>query len=221
MDQVDAILLIGPTGSGKTPLGQALQHAGFSGRKVYHFDFGEHLRKASSSKSTIYGLSGKESQLIKRLLSENKLLPDGSLAIAKKIITGFMSNWKPSTVPRQRSTVNDQPIILLNGYPRNIRQAAMIDKVVRMMAVIELSASTEVVMARIKRDTGGDRAGRVDDARAEIRRKLRIFKKETKPVIAYYRARKVLILKVNVGIGSTALQMLAAIKRKGTLCLSR
>jgi len=35
-----AILLIGPTGSGKTPLGDWLQAYGFCGHRCHRFDFG-------------------------------------------------------------------------------------------------------------------------------------------------------------------------------------
>ncbi len=212
MGQVDAVLLIGPTGSGKTPLGEAIQRAGICGRKVYHFDFGEHLRKAAAARKPIYGLSEKETQLIRRLLVENKLLPGKSLGIARKIITGYMSS-------SLKSTVNRQPgMILLNGYPRNIRQAAMIARIIRISLVIEISASPAVVLARIARDTGGDRKGRSDDSNSEILRKLQIYRSETLPILEFYRQRKVLILKVNAGISSTALQMLGDIKRKVNIC---
>ncbi|MCX7427258.1 MAG: hypothetical protein NTW96_16720 [Planctomycetia bacterium] len=41
----DAMLLLGPTGSGKTPLGDLLERRGLGGRRCVHFDFGAHLRR--------------------------------------------------------------------------------------------------------------------------------------------------------------------------------
>ena len=38
------ILLLGPTGSGKTPLGDRLQIRDLWGRRCHHFDFGVRLR---------------------------------------------------------------------------------------------------------------------------------------------------------------------------------
>jgi adenylate kinase family enzyme len=40
-----AILLLGPTGSGKTPLGQVLEERGLWGHTCMHFDFGANLRE--------------------------------------------------------------------------------------------------------------------------------------------------------------------------------
>jgi adenylate kinase family enzyme len=41
----EAILLLGPTGSGKTPLGQVLERRGLWGHRCSHFDFGDNLRE--------------------------------------------------------------------------------------------------------------------------------------------------------------------------------
>jgi len=47
----DAILLVGPTGAGKTPLGEWLQLHGLWGRRCHHFDFGTNLREVASGNS--------------------------------------------------------------------------------------------------------------------------------------------------------------------------
>lgn len=39
-----AMVLLGPTGSGKTPLGHVFAARGFLNRRCAHFDFGENLR---------------------------------------------------------------------------------------------------------------------------------------------------------------------------------
>ncbi|HPP52686.1 MAG TPA: nucleoside monophosphate kinase, partial [Thermoguttaceae bacterium] len=42
------LLLLGPTGSGKTPLGELLAQQGVWGRRCVHFDFGAQLRRIAS-----------------------------------------------------------------------------------------------------------------------------------------------------------------------------
>ena len=39
-----AVLLLGPTGAGKSPLGDWLEARGLWGRPCHHFDFGANLR---------------------------------------------------------------------------------------------------------------------------------------------------------------------------------
>ncbi|MDW7761659.1 MAG: hypothetical protein SCM96_13625 [Acidobacteriota bacterium] len=39
-----AVLILGPTGSGKTPLGRELETRGHAGRRCRHFDFGAEMR---------------------------------------------------------------------------------------------------------------------------------------------------------------------------------
>lgn len=43
---VDVVLLVGPTGSGKSPPGDLLAKRGFLGRRAHHLDFGSALRSA-------------------------------------------------------------------------------------------------------------------------------------------------------------------------------
>jgi hypothetical protein len=43
-NSLPALLLLGPTGAGKTPLGDWLEAHGLWGRPCHHFDFGANLR---------------------------------------------------------------------------------------------------------------------------------------------------------------------------------
>ena len=60
MPPSDAILLLGPTAAGKTPLGQLFADRGLWGRPCVHFDFGENLRRIADSGSA----DGLESALL-------------------------------------------------------------------------------------------------------------------------------------------------------------
>ena len=64
----EAWLIIGPTGSGKTPLGEALELAGWNGRRCLHFDLGEELRRIAAGRDVPPGLSSGEREVIGRVL---------------------------------------------------------------------------------------------------------------------------------------------------------
>ncbi len=40
----NSILLLGPTGAGKSPLGNQMEQNGIRGKRCFHFDFGHELR---------------------------------------------------------------------------------------------------------------------------------------------------------------------------------
>ena len=44
-----ATLILGPTGSGKTPLGNLIEQTHSNNFKYHHFDFGENLRAVSNN----------------------------------------------------------------------------------------------------------------------------------------------------------------------------
>ncbi|MFW5960311.1 MAG: nucleoside monophosphate kinase, partial [Chitinivibrionales bacterium] len=78
-------------------------------------------------------------------------------------------------------------ILLLNGIPRHVEQAEQLDKIISIKKVINLRCSPEVVIERIKKDTGGDRAERTDDSPEEIREKIETFNTRTVPLVKHYR----------------------------------
>ena len=53
-----AILLLGPTGSGKSPLGDELEANGLNGRRCLHFDFGRRLRRAAEGRPATLDAGG-------------------------------------------------------------------------------------------------------------------------------------------------------------------
>ena len=72
----DAILLLGPTGSGKTPLGAALEEHGVCGRQCLHFDFGENLRACAEGRGT---LTDEEMAFLRGVLDDD--VSEGHLAV--------------------------------------------------------------------------------------------------------------------------------------------
>jgi adenylate kinase len=179
-----AILLIGPTGSGKTPFGGYLNSKKLFQRNCYHFDFGAGLRSIeqlvdqkdqASLKNKFSLLGDKELAIIIHSLKSGSLLEDDQFYIAEEILLSFIAE--------KGITQND--LLVLNGLPRYTDQAVKIDRLVNITGIIYLNCTDNVVHSRIVRDSGGDRAGRNDDSMEEVRRKLTLFRERTLKLSSY------------------------------------
>jgi len=186
MTRTRAVLLLGPTGSGKTPLGDLIEAGGLAGARWHHFDFGEHLRAAAHAAEQV--LSTSELDVVRRVLHDGALLEDRHFPIAAKILRAFI----------RRRLVADNDWIVLNGLPRHAGQADDVEEIVYVSGVIELACTPEVVRHRILGNTGGDRTGRIDDDTAAVERKLRIYRDRTVPLLDHYRRAGAVIVTVNV-----------------------
>ena len=190
-----AILLIGPTGAGKTPLGEILEKRGLWGRKCLHFDFGSQLRTSVVRQST--PLNREEIATVRALLKANALLEDAHFPIALKLFQDFLSLHQAAR----------SELIIMNGLPRHEGQAARLDGAIEMLALVCLNCSPEVVRARIKTNAGRDRKKRLDDSLPEVARKLKIYEAKTLPLVEYYRGLGVRILSIQVGATTQAIEL--------------
>ncbi|HUA68959.1 MAG TPA: nucleoside monophosphate kinase [Candidatus Saccharimonadales bacterium] len=79
-----------------------------------------------------------------------------------------------------------QDTLVLDGIPRNVHQAEMLEKFVNVIAVFYMcSGSFKNLVARMQRRALKD--NRLDDANIEvIRARLKTYERETKPVINFY-----------------------------------
>ena len=194
-----AVLLLGPTGSGKTPLGELLERRGYGGRKCLHFDFGANLRSIVAAGKPSSEITADDIDFLRRVLHEGALLEDGHFHLARSVYNAFLASRADEAVrPPDRPA-----IIVLNGLPRHVGQAASVDGIVEVLSVIYLRCDAAGVSARISGNVGGDRAGRIDDGLAAIRNKLSIFSDRTRPLLDYYRARGVDVETVDVGVETT------------------
>ena len=81
---------------------------------------------------------------------------------------------------------------LLDGFPRNLAQAADLDKILEkrgeaVTAVVALMISDETIRTRIKGRAAVE--GRADDANDEtISNRIRTYHAQTEPLIEYYKA---------------------------------
>jgi len=171
-----ALLLIGPTGAGKTPLGEHAEQHGYNGHSCTHFDFGEALRHIDVTKITVGSLTSTDITFIHKVLTEGALLEDETFYIAEELIKAHI----------RKSKLTPSDYLLLNGLPRHIGQANAIDKIVNIEKVIHLHCTPETVYARISQNSGGDRTSRTDDTTKEIAKKLKIFETRTKPLLKHY-----------------------------------
>ncbi|MBN2801825.1 MAG: nucleoside monophosphate kinase [Deltaproteobacteria bacterium] len=182
----NAILLVGPTGSGKTPLGDYLTEKSLNNIKFAHFDFGEHLRNAAS-KSSIKGLTSKDIEYIKEVLSAGALLENETFYIAGTLLDNFIEK-----------NARSGEVIILNGLPRHTGQAENILKKVNIKAVISLECTPQTVLERIGKNSGGDRTSRVDDELTLVKKKLETFSKRTAPLIEFFSSKNAKIIKLKV-----------------------
>ncbi|HWR72101.1 MAG TPA: hypothetical protein VN604_02930 [Nitrospirota bacterium] len=172
---VTSILLLGPTGSGKTPLGDAIASRGLLDRKAHHLDFGSELRSIASG-ITASSYSSDERDFLFGVLERGLLLENEHFLLAKKIIGLFL----------ERSRFRSGDVLALNGIPRHEGQAKDIASIARVHALVVLECSAASVFCRIRNNAGGDRTGREDDERVLIEKKLGIFSERTAPLIEHY-----------------------------------
>lgn len=170
---VDAVLLLGPTGAGKTPLGDAIARHGLLGRRCHHLDFGAELRRAASGDVSY---SPAELVFMRGVLERGLLLENEHFALAGKIVSLFLS----------RAGFSRHDLLVLNGIPRHEGQARDMEKITRVHALFVLTCSARDVFCRIQNNVGGDRTERVDDHLELIEKKLQIFRERTAPLINHY-----------------------------------
>ncbi|NQT73669.1 MAG: nucleoside monophosphate kinase [Chloroflexi bacterium] len=197
MGSLQSILLMGPTGSGKTPLGKFCEANGVREKKCAHFDFGKNLRRIADNGFESSLLTKNDLTVVKESLKTGSLLENENFHIARKILQGFIeeTNFKVSD------------LLLLNGMPRHIGQANDMDGLVEMVMVLCLKCSPEVIHERIKNNSGGDRVQRIDDSVEEIERKIKIFDERTLPLLDYYRRKGVMVEVKEVAVSTTAEEM--------------
>ena len=126
-----AIVLLGPTGSGKTPLGHILQTNGFQGRPCVHFDFGENLRQVAAQTEPDQWMTSADLALLRRVLTTGALLEDEDFPIAHRLLLSFL----------QRSGANAHTLVVMNGLPRHAGQAQALAPSLDVPAVIVLQCS--------------------------------------------------------------------------------
>jgi adenylate kinase len=201
----DAILIVGPTGAGKSPLGDWLQREGLFGRRCHHFDFGANLRAAAAGAAT--GFDEAEIEFIRGVVERGALLENESFGLAVRILKQFAA----------RRAVRSEDLLVMNGLPRHIGQAQALSQLLRFRAIVELQCSPETISARLQLNAGGDRTGRTDDNLGLVQKKLALFGQRTRPLLAYYSERGVPVMPVAVTTGTTPQEIVPNLKALAAL----
>lgn len=193
MKNHSALLLLGPTGSGKTPLGEYIEANGLYGKRCFHFDFGRELRSVAESNMPPINCTQEDVDYIHKVLKEGALLENETFYIAENLLHTFID----------QNGITADDLVVLNGLPRHVGQAEDVDAIISMKLVIILACSPGVVYKRIQLNSGGDRSGRVDDSIADIKRKLKMFDERTFPLVYYYQDQKTSVERISIGEDTT------------------
>ncbi len=199
----EALVLLGPTGSGKTPLGRMFHERGLHGRPCVHFDFGENLRTVVAQGTPDATVSRQDITFLRDVLATGALLEDEDFPIAQRLLKSFLN----------RSAGDPHTLVILNGLPRHIGQATGIEALLDVRNVVRLDCQPRIVFARIAANSGGDRSSRADDDLPAIERKLAIFADRTSPLVEHYQRAGAQLITLDVTVSMTPLDMWQAIQR--------
>jgi adenylate kinase len=156
------IALLGPPGCGKGTQAARLGDLGFSPLAT-----GDLLREARHA-GTDLGRRASE------FMDRGELVPDDLII---------------EMVRRAIADLDGRPI-LLDGFPRTVAQAEALDGALdahgrELDAAILVDVPDDVVVERIS----GRHQGREDDRPETVRERLRVYHRETEPVVGYYESR--------------------------------
>jgi adenylate kinase len=153
------LIFLGPPGAGKGTQAELLAQI----YNIPHISTGFILREAIEAKTPL----GQKAQ---EYVEKGELVPD-------ELILDLI---------RERLSREDaQKGWILDGFPRNVSQAIFLDKLLGEIdracdCAINLEVSDAVLIDRLLK------RGRKDDKENTIRRRLEVYREQTKPVIDYY-----------------------------------
>ena len=191
MSQLLRLLIIGPPGSGKGTIATRLVKA-FG---LTHLSSGDLIRSQISKESEV-------GRAAKTFVTEGKLVPDD---IVSKLV---LEELKQCTADRW----------LLDGFPRTIAQARLLDENFALSRVIHLDVPFEEIIRRVserwihpssgrvynlsynppklpgKDDvTGEDLVQREDDRLEAVQQRLQQYNEDTLPLLDYYNQKNLLV----------------------------
>ena len=170
------LVLLGAPGSGKgTQATRLKEHL-----QVPHISTGDLLRAEVAAGS--------------KLGREAKTVMDCGNLVSDEILLGMLEERLA-----RPDTANG---FILDGYPRNLAQAAALDKLLARIGqpmdfAVQLEVPTDLLVERIAGRATAE--GRADDSPESVRNRLDIYDCQTAPVIDFYRQRGKLTVVDGVG----------------------
>lgn len=163
-----AILILGAPGSGKGTQGVALGKL----PKFFHCACGDVFRALDTR--TELG------QKFVEYSSKGQLVPD---EFTVELWKAQINNWKDSHV-----YFPDADILVLDGIPRNVEQAKILENYIEVHQVFHLSCPNREELVRRMRKRAL-KSNRIDDASdTVIEDRIKTYEQETKPIIEFYDA---------------------------------
>jgi len=210
---MEAIILLGAPGAGKgTAASRLVERLG-----VRHVSSGDLLRSAVKQGTP----AGREAD---GYMKQGKLVPDELIG---RIITDLLVAGGPGLK------------VLLDGFPRTVAQAEMLEKVVaaqggRIRGTVLLEVAEDILVERLagrrvcpscaagyhvrtlppkvagRCDAcGADLIQRTDDNPETVRNRLAVFRKDTAPLIEWYGSRKLLVRVDGTGAANAVAERVA------------
>lgn len=161
-----SILIFGPPGSGKGTLGKFLSSAG----NHFHLSSGDIFRGLAPESPA--------GQLYHNYAGKGLLLPDEvTIQIWHHYVHGLIATNR---------YFPEQQLLLLDGIPRTIRQADLLNKYIRIEKIIVLEiANSEELIKRIQRRALIEK--RTDDLdSAVLRTRMDIYERDTRKLLKHY-----------------------------------
>lgn len=170
-EKFQSVLIFGAPGSGKGTQGKFLSSAG----NHFHLSSGDIFRGLSPESPA--------GELYHSYAGKGELVPDD-------VTIEIWHHYVQGLIATNRYFPKDQ-LLLLDGIPRTVRQAEILDQYIEVKKIILLeSKSPESLIQRLKRR--GMIEKRQDDKDEEVlRRRMEIYQAETLPVLGYYSEERV------------------------------
>ncbi len=165
------LILLGPPGAGKgTQAKFLIEEYG-----IVQLSTGDILRKAIADETAL-GLQAKE------IMARGDLVSDD-------VVNAIISERLDSE--------DCQKGFILDGFPRTLKQAdslsaMLLEKNMKLDAVIELKVDEEALVARILMRAKEAGESRADDNETVVRNRLDVYRELTEPLVAYYEAKGLL-----------------------------
>lgn len=158
------IVLLGAPGSGKgTQAKLIVKELG-----IPHISTGDLLRQAIADQTEL-GLAAK------------KVMDAGDL-VSDEIVLGMLKS--------RLNKPDAQKGFVLDGFPRNLRQAEMLEQLLSELGIkldhaLLIQVDPDEVVARIAKRA--EKEGRSDDTEEVVRNRLEVYREQTEPVADFYR----------------------------------
>ena len=165
------IILFGAPGAGKgTQASFLIKEFG-----LIQISTGDMLREAVKLKTEL----GKK---VETIMANGDLVPD-------EIIFSLISN-----------RLNDKDVkngFIFDGFPRNLKQAEKLEQImnqrnINLDFVFHIDVEEEILTSRIENRAKQEKITRKDDTSAVLIERLKVYNRETKPVLDYYSKKNVL-----------------------------